>query len=236
MAFGVFPFGIKILIHSQRSLEILPCLLMSALLLEQRPQVTEADREIGMAGWIVRFGKQEFGDLQGSLEVSLSAIVVALHDEQAREIVQNRNVVRVALPEHLSREVGTSIAGTETDYVDIADFQATGPSGNAVTDPAGFSATIDWGDGSSSVGSIVDYPGYDGLFEINSEHAFPNPSNGEYDIQVEVTDPDGGVWYADPSTATVDPRPDELSANSIGTDTFSVNTGQRSRERSRPSS
>jgi hypothetical protein len=92
---------------------------------------------------------------------------------------------------------------------------------------AGFTATIYWGDGASSPGQITG--GFDGvpwLFEINGAHAYPNPSNGEYNVQVELTDPDGGEWYADPSIATVDPRPDDLNLGPVGTDTCSVTTGQ----------
>ena len=92
-------------------------------------------------------------------------------------------------------EAGTSIAGESQSYTDIADFQATDPNGNAVTDSTGFTATINWGDGTSSMGSIEDYPGAPGLFEIDGDHAYPNPSNGEYNIQVVLTDPDGGEWY-----------------------------------------
>jgi hypothetical protein len=123
-------------------------------------------------------------------------------------------------------EVGTSIAGQSQAYTDVADFQATDPSGNPVTTPAGFTTTIYWGDGTTSTGDIEDYPGVEGLFEVNGNHAYPNPSNGEYNVQVELTDPDGGEWYADPSTATVDPRPDDLSSTPVGTDTFSVTAGQ----------
>ena len=119
------------------------------------------------------------------------------------------------------------MAGNVTSYANIADFQATDPSGNGVTSSAGFTATINWGDGTSSPGQIVN--GFDGipwLFEINGTHAYPNPSNGEYNVQVELTDPDGGEWYADPSIATVDPRPNDLNANAVGTDSFSVTAGQ----------
>ena len=96
-----------------------------------------------------------------------------------------------------------------------------------MTSSAGFTATVNWGDGTSSQGQISG--GYDGipwLFEIDAQHAYPNPSNGEYSIEVTLTDPDGGKWYASPSIATVDPRPDDLSAAPVGTDTFSVANGQ----------
>jgi hypothetical protein len=123
-------------------------------------------------------------------------------------------------------EVGTSIAANATDYTDIADFQATDPNGNPVTDPAGFSATILWGDGTSSTASIVDYPGLAGLFQIDGDHAYPNPGNGEYSVQVVLTDPDGGTWFGAPSIATVDARPDDLGVTPVGNDTFSVTDGQ----------
>ena len=111
-------------------------------------------------------------------------------------------------------EAGTSIAGQSQSYTDLADFQATDPSGNPVTNPAGFTATISWGDGMTSPGDIEDYPGLQGLFEINGAHAYPNPSNGEYSIQVALTDPDGGVWYGAPSIATVNPPADSFNSNS----------------------
>ena len=108
-------------------------------------------------------------------------------------------------------EAGTSLAGNVTEYQDLANFQATDPNGDSVTNPAGFTASINWGDGTSSKGEISgDYDGIPWLFEIDGGHAYPSPSNGEYDIQVTLTDPDGGVWYGPPSVATVDPRPDEL--------------------------
>ena len=124
-------------------------------------------------------------------------------------------------------EAGTSIGGNVTEYQDLANFQATDSNGNSVTNPAGFTAAINWGDGTSSRGAITG--GFDGipwLFEIDGVHAFPNPSNGEYNIQITLTDPDGGVWHGPTSVATVDPRPDELSASAVGNDTFSVSDGQ----------
>jgi hypothetical protein len=126
-----------------------------------------------------------------------------------------------------SFEIGTSIAGEERDYTDIANFQARDPSGHGVSDASGFSASVDWGDGTTTDGTIEDYPGVEGLFEINASHAYPNPSNGEYNAQVTLTDPGGGQWVGPPSIATVDPRPDELVISAPpGGDVFSVNVGQ----------
>jgi len=124
-------------------------------------------------------------------------------------------------------EAGTSVAGNVTAYQHIANFQATDPNGNGVTSPAGLTATINWGDGTSSQGVINgNYLGIPWLFEIDGDHAFPNPSNGEYTIRVTLTDPDGGDWYGPPSIATIDPRPDELNASPVGNETFSVADGQ----------
>jgi hypothetical protein len=124
-------------------------------------------------------------------------------------------------------EAGGSIAGQSQPYIDLADFQATDPSGDPVTNPAGFSATIYWGDGTTSTGNIQEYSGLEGLFEVDGSHAYPNPSNGEYNIQVALFDPSGGEWVSSPSIATVEPRPDDLAATPAGNDTFSVATGQR---------
>lgn len=121
-------------------------------------------------------------------------------------------------------EIGTSIAGQSQSYTDVANFQATDPTGSAVTDPAGFKATIDWGDNTSSTGVIAEWPGTPWLFEIDGTHAYPDPSNGEYNVQVTLVDPDGGIWYGAPSIATVDPPPNNLSS-SPGGDLFSVEAG-----------
>ena len=110
-------------------------------------------------------------------------------------------------------EAGTSIAGRSQPYNDIADFQATDPNGNAVTNPAGFTATINWGDGISTAGSINPLRGVPGRFEVDGSHAYPYPSNGEYNIQVTLADPAGSVWYGRPSTATVDPPTDYFGSN-----------------------
>ena len=101
-------------------------------------------------------------------------------------------------------EAGTSYAGQVQVYEQLATFQAS-DNGQAVTNPTGFTARIDWGDGSTSTGSIVPYAGAAGLFEINGAHAYPNPSNGEYGIQVDLVDPAGGNWYGRGSIATVSP-------------------------------
>jgi hypothetical protein len=112
-------------------------------------------------------------------------------------------------------EVGTSIAGQPQTYDHLADFQATDPTGNPVTDKAGFAATINWDDGTTTAGEVdPNYLGVSGLFDIKGDHEYPNPSNGEYNIQVTLTDPSGGVWYGRPSIATVNPPTDSFGSNS----------------------
>ncbi len=139
-----------------------------------------------------------------------------------RELLSGYNV-RLNSPS----EIGTSIAGQSQHYDHLADFQATDPNGLAFTSDTGFTALVNWGDGTVSTGEITpNYRGLSGLFDISGEHEFPNPGNGEYGVQVKLTDPAGGIWYARPSTATVEPRPDNLVVSPVGTDTFSVTTGQ----------
>jgi hypothetical protein len=130
---------------------------------------------------------------------------------EARCVLQGYNVTLDTPP-----EAGTSVAGIPQPYTNIADFQATGPTGNAITSSTGFKATIYWGDGMSSSGSIIDFPNVVGLFEVDGSHAYPNPSNGEYNIQVALTDPSGNVWYGASSTATVNPPTDQFNSNSGG--------------------
>jgi len=122
---------------------------------------------------------------------------------------------------------GGAIAGESQQFTALAEFQATDPEGNGVTTPAGFKATIIWGDGSTSPGQIENYPGAAGLFEINGNHTYPDPSTGQYWATVTLTDPDGGQWggyyLAD---VIVNPPPNNLKMSSAFVDqTLAVTVG-----------
>ncbi len=76
-------------------------------------------------------------------------------------------------------------------------------------DPIGdFSATIDWGDGTTSAGAIVAPTSPTASFKVNASHAYAN--GGSFAVRVKITDSDGAVVVAN-GTSTVS----GLAANSI---------------------
>jgi hypothetical protein len=122
---------------------------------------------------------------------------------------------------------GSAIAGESQQFTALADFQATDPEGNGVTSPAGFTATIIWGDGKSSPGQIENYPGQTDLFEVHGAHTYPDPSPGQYWATVKLTDPDGGQWGGDYLVdMIVNPPPNNLKLASASVDrTLHVTAG-----------
>jgi hypothetical protein len=76
---------------------------------------------------------------------------------------------------------------------------------NTVTsDPAGdYTATINWGDGTTAVGSSI--TGGGGSFNINATHTYTE--EGSYIVAVSVTDSDGNGTTGGSGTATVSDAP-----------------------------
>jgi hypothetical protein len=117
----------------------------------------------------------------------------------------------------------TVVADTTT----AGGFSFTGPAGSTVggtvatiTDPntsatpSAYSATIDWGDGSSSAGTIA---GGNGAFNVTGSHAYA--AGGTYPIAVTITSvgtSQGSSTVNDTATITAPPTPVVTGAPSIG--------------------
>ena len=77
-----------------------------------------------------------------------------------------------------------------------------------------FTATIDWGDGSSSAGSVSDAAG--GGYDIAGSHAYDEP--GSYTVTTSVTDPGGGTSATSTATITGPHTPDtSIDSGPVGT-------------------
>lgn len=88
----------------------------------------------------------------------------------------------------------TAAAGQAFTKVTVATVTDTDPNAN----PAGFAATIGWGDGSTSSGTVA--AAGPGTFTVSGTHTYS--AAGTYTFGVQVTDPDGNKATAT-GTATV---------------------------------
>jgi hypothetical protein len=88
----------------------------------------------------------------------------------------------------------TAAAGT--DFIGpVAVFTST-YSGNV---GSGFTASIDWGDGTTTAGEVV---GAGGVYTVNGDHTYAN--SGTFAVSVQVSDNGQGTAFANPrTTATV---------------------------------
>ncbi len=97
-----------------------------------------------------------------------------------------------ATPVSIQGVEGTEISGKVASFTDddptatLADYSKKG-------------ATIDWGDGSSSSGSLAADP--DGGVDVSAKHAYAE--DGVYNVNVTLTD-NGGATATAPSTAFID--------------------------------
>jgi len=92
---------------------------------------------------------------------------------------------------------------------------------NAGAPLSDFSATINWGDGSTSTGSIVIDPS--GGFDVNGGHTYA--STGSFSLSVKVSDV-GGSTVSVGGTVTVAEPPPVVNAGSISTSEGALFNGQ----------
>jgi autotransporter passenger strand-loop-strand repeat protein len=86
-----------------------------------------------------------------------------------------------------------SVEGSSTGTVTIATFTDANPYASA----SDFAATIDWGDGTTAAGTIVEH---DGTFEVDGAHTYKG--EGKYSVGVSIKDVGGSTASAE-STATI---------------------------------
>jgi hypothetical protein len=123
-------------------------------------------------------------------------------------------------------EAGTAIVGQVRLFNQLGTFQGSHGS-KPVTSSAGFSAIISWGDGSLSHGNIHLFPGTSVLFQIDGAHAYSDPGSGRFNIQIQLTDPDGGIWTGRPTIVTVDAASGPIQTPVlVGSEEFNVAFGQ----------
>jgi hypothetical protein len=91
-----------------------------------------------------------------------------------------------------SATAGTAFSAT------VATFTDADPAGT----PSDYTATIDWGDGGTSAGAIIDVPS--GGFSVSGSHTYA--AGGAYSTTVVVSDA-GGASATATSTADVNPAP-----------------------------
>src|SRR5262249_20336948 len=86
----------------------------------------------------------------------------------------------------------TATEGTDTGDVTVATFTNSDPYWQWYD----FSATINWGDGTSDIGTV---DGENGVFSVAGRHVYAHP--GTYTPQIEVTD--GFTDVSDTGSATI---------------------------------
>jgi hypothetical protein len=96
---------------------------------------------------------------------------------------------------------GTATAGQEFNGT-VAIFQDYGQTGSV----GDYTAQIDWGDGQTSTGQVVDNG--DGTFGVTGVHTFLQA--GFYSVQVQILDGSEGDTVTAGGTATVNPGSDPL--------------------------
>ncbi|HZP68219.1 MAG TPA: hypothetical protein VFB32_18090, partial [Rudaea sp.] len=85
---------------------------------------------------------------------------------------------------------GSPFTGTVATFTDTATAAVA----------SNFTATIDWGDGTTSTGTVV---GGSGSFQVSGTHTYAAP--GQYAVNVTISDPGGTATAAAASTANVVP-------------------------------
>jgi hypothetical protein len=121
---------------------------------------------------------------------------------------------------------GSAIAGEPQAFGPLGIFRAFDPNGNIVTNSAGFAATINWGDGTTSPGVITVYSTQPNMFAIGGAHTYPDPSNNGYSVLVTLTDPNG-VTYNTQTEVFLSRPPENLSDSILNSGSaFNVTAGQ----------
>jgi hypothetical protein len=83
----------------------------------------------------------------------------------------------------------------------VAAFNDTDPGGS----PADFTGNIDWGDGSTSSGSVMAAPGVPGLFFVLGSHTYA--ASGPVPVRVSIQDVGGSLAVAGSQVLVAEPTP-----------------------------
>jgi CSLREA domain-containing protein len=102
----------------------------------------------------------------------------------------------------LSGTEGTALSGAGPDTAPVSGTVATFTDANPIATAADFAATtIDWGDGTSSAGTVTGPAG--GPFTVSGAHSYAE--DGTYAITVTIRDDGGSTRTATSSAAIADP-------------------------------
>ncbi len=94
---------------------------------------------------------------------------------------------------------GRNIVASNPVHATVASFSDTNPPADAGQDPSEYSATIDWGDGNTTAGTIVPN-GVD--FNVDGTHTYSAADLGPQTLQIHICDV-GGACADATSTLTV---------------------------------
>ncbi|MDR3633360.1 MAG: hypothetical protein P4L84_05950, partial [Isosphaeraceae bacterium] len=132
-------------------------------------------------------------------EAGLYNLVIALSDRGAVSATATATATAQVADSPLSLADATLHAVAGTAFASTVGT-LTDPNPYAVA--ADFTATIRWGDGTSSIGSVAADPEVSGRFEVTGTHAYAE--NGAYAVIVQVVDRGGATSFTVSST-TVSP-------------------------------
>ena len=131
--------------------------------------------------------------------------------KQAVELMFDVKVsgVQVVNDAALTASPGSNLSGTEGQAIPasvVATFTDANPNGVA----GDFTATIDWGDGSTSAGTVSTRIG--GGFQVSGGHTYADA--GTYSVTVTITDTKGGSTATASLSAAIADVPLQLTAGS----------------------
>jgi hypothetical protein len=107
-----------------------------------------------------------------------------------------------AAPVSLSATEGAAINATVATFTEVVPFQLP-TTVHKVAPPTVYTATIDWGDGTTATAGTVT-PNRNGVFHVNGAHVYAD--EGSHNVSVTIAD-DGGSMASATSTATVADAP-----------------------------
>ena len=108
----------------------------------------------------------------------------------------------------LSGTVGVALSGVVAHLTDA----------NPLSSSADFSATVNWGDGTSTVGSVAATAA--GGYDVTAAHGYT--SAGSYTVTTNITDPGGGTSATSIATITAPPQTTIISGPNNGVDIWTT--------------
>ncbi|HVC93403.1 MAG TPA: ELWxxDGT repeat protein [Pirellulales bacterium] len=137
-----------------------------------------------VGGGYVVTGTHLYAEVANGLAVNVSILDVGGAAASAQDVANVSDAPILPMPAAITSTEGATFNGTVATFTD----------GNTLTTPADFTATIAWGDGGSSAGTVT--AGDGGGFVVTGAHVYADAATG-VPLKVVITDANGGNATAD---------------------------------------